>query len=169
MAYNRTNMVSLLDIGLLFKGSKSNIVEMGDGFSEIKEEWNPEKDSKTYVNMESASNSVKGYGLNIEAERDYLSDEMQTAIDDMLKKFPTGEECETYYYRFFKTDLTGNTGDCIRVPVVACASNVGGNGGETLTSSIQISGNGNSELGTITISDSGFTWAAKAASKANAS
>ena len=169
MAENRTNMVSLLDIGLLFKGTKSNIIEMGDGFSEITEDWGPETESKTYVNMNSASNSIKGYALSMSPERDYLSDDMQKAIDDMFKKFPTGEDAETYYYRFFKTDLTGNTGDCIRVPVTVCPSSVGGSGGESLTSTIQINGNGEVEQGTITVSESGFAWAAKAASKANAS
>lgn len=34
MAENRTNMVSLLDIGLLM-GSTSKIVEMGDGYTEL--------------------------------------------------------------------------------------------------------------------------------------
>nr|DAO44871.1 MAG TPA: apocytochrome F [Caudoviricetes sp.] len=42
-----------------------------------------------------------------------------------------------------------------------CPSSTGGSGGDTLTSSIQINGNGDVELGTITISPEGFTWAPK--------
>ena len=44
MAEDRTNMVSLLDIGKL-TGSTSNIVMLGDGFTEITENWNPDKES----------------------------------------------------------------------------------------------------------------------------
>ena len=38
MSKDRTNMVSLLDIGTLL-GSTEKIAEMGDGFSEITEDW----------------------------------------------------------------------------------------------------------------------------------
>ncbi len=168
MAKDRTNMVSLLDIGSLMGGQTSNIVEMGDGYKEIIEDWGPNTESTQYVNMKSASNTVKGYALSMSPERDYLSDEMQTAIDTMMKKFPTGTECETYYYRYFKTDISEKTGDCIRVPVTVCPSSVGGAGGDNLTSTVQINGNGDVELGTITISDEGkFSWAPKAAEAAS--
>lgn len=161
MALDRTNMVSLLDIGSLMGGKTPKIVEMGDGYKEITEDWGPNTESTQYVNMKNASNSVKGYALSMTPERDHLSDEMQTAINDMFKKFPTGENCETYYYRFYKTDITGTTGDCIRVPVTVCPSSTGGAGGDNLTSSIQINGNGDVEVGTITISEGGYEWAAK--------
>lgn len=165
MAKDRTNMVSLLDIGSLMGGKTPQIVEMGDGYKEITEDWGPNTESTQYVNMKNASNSVKGYALSMSPQRDYLSDDMQKAIDDLLKKFPTGEECNTHYYRYFKTDITNKTGDCIRVPVTVCPSSVGGAGGDNLTSTIQINGNGDVEQGTITISEDGtFTWAPQAAS-----
>lgn len=161
MALDRTNMVSLLDIGSLMGGKTPKIVEMGDGYKEITEDWGPNTQSDQYVNMKSASNTVKGYALSMTPERVHLSDEMQTAINTMFKTFPTGEKCNTYYYRFYKTDITGTSGDCIRVPVTVCPSSTGGAGGDNLTSSIQINGNGDVEVGTITISEGGYEWAAK--------
>lgn len=161
MALDRTNMVSLLDIGSLMGGKTPKIVEMGDGYKEITEDWGPNTQSDKYVNMKSASNTVKGYALSMTPERDHLSDEMQTAINTMFKTFPTGEKCNTYYYRFYKTDITGTSGDCIRVPVTVCPSSTGGAGGDNLTSSIQINGNGDVEVGTITISEGGYEWATK--------
>lgn len=161
MALDRTNMVSLLDIGSLMGGKTSKIVEMGDGYKEITEDWGPDTQSDQYVNMKNASNTVKGYALSMTPERDHLSDEMQTAINTMFKTFPTGEKCNTYYYRFYKTDITGTSGDCIRVPVTVCPSSTGGSGGDNLTSSIQINGNGDVEVGTITISEGGYEWAVK--------
>ncbi len=162
-AKDRTNMISLLDIGSLFSGKTPKIVEMGDGFKEITEDWGPNTESVQYVNMKNSANTVKGYAFSMSPERDYLSDDMQKFVDEVLKKFPTGAECETYYYRYYKTDITGTSGDCIRVPVTICASSTGGSGGDTLTSSIQINGNDDVELGTITIGADGFTWAPKEA------
>ncbi len=161
MALDRTNMVSLLDIGSLMGGKTPKIVEMGDGYKEITEDWGPNTQSDQYVNMKNASNTVKGYALSMTPERDHLSDEMQTAINTMFKTFPTGEKCNTYYYRFYKTDITGTSGDCIMVPVTVCPSSTGGAGGDNLTSSIQINGNGDVEVGTITISEVGYEWAVK--------
>lgn len=163
MAMDRTNMVSLLDIGLLNNGSSSNIVEMGTGFTELEEDWSPNSESTQYVNMKNASNTVKGYEFSIEAEREYLSDTVQDAIDSLFKKFPTGSACETYYYRFFKTDAVAASSDtynAIKVPVTVAPSTVGGAGGDTLTSSIQINGNGDAIVGTIQVSESGFSWTA---------
>ena len=161
MALDRTNMVSLLDIGSLMGGKTPKIVEMGDGYKEITEDWGPNTQSDQYVNMKNASNTVKGYALSMTPERDHLSDEMQTAINTMFKTFPTGEKCNTYYYRFYKTDITGTSGDCIRVPVTVCPSSTSGAGGDNLTSSIQINGNGDVQVGTITISEGGYEWAVK--------
>ena len=161
MAKDRTNMVSLLDIGLL-AGSTGKLAEMGDGYTELTEDWGPNTESKQYVNMKNASNTVKGYALSMNPSREYLSDDMQKCIDTLFKEFPTGEECNTYYYRFYKTDITGTTGDCIRVPVTVRPSSTGGAGGDALTSSIQINGNGDVEVGTITIGSGGeYTWAPK--------
>lgn len=163
-AQSRTNMVSLLDVGSLNGGETPKIVEMGDGYTELTEDWGPKVDSKQYVNMESESSVVSGYSFSMSPEREYISDELQKAIDGLSKTFPVGSKCETYYYRFYKTDLTGSdgsmTGPCIKVPVVVTISSVGGSGGESLKSTIQIKGNGNVQQGTITLSDGGnYTFA----------
>lgn len=162
MAQDRTNMVSYLDIGLLL-GSSSKIVELGDGFTEITEDWAPETEQTQYVNMKNKANSVKGYALSISPEREYLSDDVQECIDTMFKKFPTGKACETFYYRYYKTDLSGTdtlTGDCIKVPVTVCPASTGGAGGDILKSTININGNGDVIEGTATIdSDGTFSFA----------
>lgn len=159
MALDRTNMVSLLDIGSLMSGSTPKLVEMGDGYKEITEDWGPDVESSQYVNMKSKASTLKGYEFSTSPEREYLSDDMQKCIDNLFKKFPTGQQCETSYYRYYKTDITGGEGECIRVPVIVSPSSTGGAGGDVLTSSIEIKGNGDVELGTITISGDGtYTW-----------
>lgn len=151
MALSRTNMVSLLDIGSLNGGATANIVELGDGFNEITEDWAPEIEGTQYVNMDAKSNTLKGYDFSTELEREHISDAVQTAINNLFKTFPTGSKCETFYYRFYKSDITSNAGACIKVPVIVAPSSTGGAGGDILKSSIQIKGNGDVIPGTITI------------------
>jgi len=162
MALDRTNMVSLLDVGLLMGSTTSNIVELGDGFTEVSEDWGPDIESTQYVNMKSKASTLKGYEFTTTLERQYISDAVQEVVDDLFKKFPTGAQCETFYYRYYKTDLTTNTGECIKVPVIVAPSSTGGAGGDILVSSIQINGNGDAVLGNVTIDPTTgvHTWAA---------
>lgn len=162
MANDRTNMVSLLDFGKWLGGTESDILELGDGFTELTEDWSPNMEEKQYVNMKTKANTLNGYGFSMTPERDHLSDDAQGYIDEAFRKFPTGKKAETFYYRFYKTDaVTGadNKYKAIRIPVVAAPSSTGGSGGETLTSSIQITGNGDVVEGTITITDGTFMFA----------
>lgn len=159
MAEARTSMVSFLDIGLLNGLSTSNIVTLGDGFTDISEDWGPDVQSTQYVNMDNKSSTLKGYDFSIEAEREYLSDDMQTALDGLFKDLPTGSKCNTYYYRYFKKDITftagAGTGTGIKLPVIVYPSKVGGKGGDVLTSTIKINGNGNPVKQTVTIAKDG--------------
>lgn len=159
MAEDRTNMVSLLDIGSLMGGKTPKIAEIGDGFSELNEDWSPKTQTTQYINMRTESNTVNGYNFSTTLDREFISDEMQETINTLLKKFPTGEKCNTYYYRYYKTDFTGTSGSCIRVPVTVCPASTGGGGGDVLKSSIQLNGRGDAEEGIMTIAEDGsFSW-----------
>ena len=154
MANNRTNMVSLLDFGKWMGGTESNIIELGDGFVELTEDWAPNVEEKQYVNMKTASNTLTRYAFSMSPERDHLSDEAQGYIDVAFRRFPTGMDTKTEYYRFYKTDsVTGGGYKAIKIPVVVAPSSTGGSGGEALTSSIQITGNGDVVEGTMTITE----------------
>lgn len=161
MAENRTNMVSLLDIGTWLGGKTSNIVEIGDGVTELTEDWGPDIESKQYINMSAKASNLKGYEFATSIEREYMDDDFQKAINEGLKQFPTGKACETYYYRYFKTDLTDGVGDCIRIPVIMAPSSAGGSGEDVLTSAMDLSGNGEVEIGMITVAETGYTWVPK--------
>lgn len=162
MALDRTNMVSLLDIGSLMGGETAKIVELGDGYTELTEDWGPSVQSVQYINMQSKSSTVSGYEFSMSPEREYLNDEIQKEMDKLFKKFPTGKDCETTYYRFYKTDAVAgksNEFSAIKIPVIVAASSTGGEGGGTLTSSIQINGNGDVKEGYITFANDGtYTW-----------
>lgn len=59
MAESRTNMVSLIDIGSWLGGKTAKIVEMGDGFTELTEDWGPDVESTQYVNMKAKASTLK--------------------------------------------------------------------------------------------------------------
>lgn len=154
MAQDRTNMVSLLDIGSLMNGLAPELVELGDGFNELSEDWSPNFEDTQYINQKNSSSSVSSYGLSMSLTREYLSDDVQKTIDKLFMEFPTGAACETYYGRFYKTDVvtdTTTTVKGIRVPVVVAPSSTGGSAGSALTSGIEIHGNGDAVKGTYTI------------------
>ena len=77
MALDRTNMVSLLDIGSLMGGSSPDIQEMGDGYTELTEDWGPSVETTQYVNMKSKASTMSGYEFSMNPEREYLNDDMQ--------------------------------------------------------------------------------------------
>lgn len=159
MANDRTNMVSLFDFGKWMGGKDSNILELGDGYTELSEDWSPNTAEKTYVNMKTAATTVNGYALSMTPEREHLSDEAQEYIDKAFRKFPTGTAAESYYYRFYKTGKTEDGGYlAIKVPVVAMPSSTGGAGGETLTTSIQINSNGDAIDGAMKIEEGKWTF-----------
>ncbi len=165
MANDRTNMVSLLDFGKWMGGTESNIIELGDGVTELTEDWGPEMNEVQYVNMKTKSNTLNGYAFSTTVEREHMSDEAQEFIDDSFRKFPTGKDAETFYYRFYKTDKTADGKyKAIKLPVVAAPSSTGGSGGETLVSSVQLTGNGSVVEGTIAIADGTYTFSEEAAS-----
>lgn len=159
MADSRVNMMSFLDFGKWMGGTTSNIIELGDGFTELTEDWAPNTSGVTYVNMESASNTLNNYDFSMTPEREHMSDEAQEYIDEAFRKFPTGRNAETDYYRLYKTDkVSEGTYKAIKIPVIAGPSSTGGSGGETLVSSIQINGNGKVVEGTMTITDGEWTF-----------
>lgn len=152
MANDRTNMVSLLDTGKWMGGQTENLSELGDGVTELTEDWGPDMQETQYVNMKSKSNTLSGYSFSTTVEREHMSDEMQEIIDTAFRKLPTGKDAETEYYRFYKTDKVGDMQyKAIKLPVVAAPSSTGGSGGETLVSSLQLTGNGDVVEGVITV------------------
>lgn len=161
MANDRTNMVSILDFGKWMGGTTTNLIELGDGVTELTEDWGPDMKEVQYVNMKTKSNTLNGYAFSTTVEREHMSDEAQGFIDTGFRTFPTGKDAETEYYRFYKTDkISDGKYKAIKLPVVCAPSSSGGGGGETLVSALQLTGNGDVKQGTITTTDGvNFEWA----------
>lgn len=73
MAKDRTNMVSLLDIGSLMGGKSEKLAEMGDGFTELSEDWGPNTESTQYVNMKKCKQLCKRVCIfNVSRKRTFV-------------------------------------------------------------------------------------------------
>ena len=116
---------------------------LGDGFAELSEDYGANVQNTQYINMTSASSTVKSYSSSFTLDREYIPDEMQTKVNKAIRTRPTGKACETYYYRLFTTDAaTGGGFLASREPIVMCPSGAGGAGGDVLTTSLMVQGNG---------------------------
>ena len=73
---------------------------LGDGIESLTEEMNPEEETKQYINMASASSSVKSYQRTIEVDKeDCVEDEVQKFIDGLVDTLPVGAKAKTSFVR----------------------------------------------------------------------
>lgn len=72
---------------------------LGDGIKSLKEEFNPESETKQYINQKNGTTSLKSYTPSISVEREYISDELQTWINEKMKTLPTGSNAISEYVR----------------------------------------------------------------------
>lgn len=161
MALDRTTMKSFIDFGLWLNGEDSDILMLGDGFTELSEDYGADIQSTQYINQTSASSTVKGYSMSFTLEREFIPDAMQTKVNKAIRTRPTGEACETFYYRLFTTDKVDgqtNTYHASKEPIVLCPSSAGGGGGDILTTSLTVQGNGTPTEGTMTYDTVSKTW-----------
>ena len=74
-------------------------VLLGDGITSLTEEFNPESDTKQYINQKNGTTSLKSYTPSMSVEREYISDDLQEWIDSKIKTLPTGSSATSEYVR----------------------------------------------------------------------
>lgn len=113
---------------------------LGDGITSLTEEMNPEEESKQYINMKSASNSVKSYQRSFEVDKeDCIDDEVQTWIDKMVDELPTGKSAKTSFVRFrLKDKKSDGVYKAIKVPCTVSVASNGGDGGDYVHNVVNI-------------------------------
>ena len=134
---------------------------LGDGIESLTEEMNPEEETKHYINMAKASNSIKAYQRTFEVDKeDCVEDAVQKWIDGLVDKLPVGASAKTSFVRFrLKDTVDGSTGvyKAIKVPCTVSVASSGGNGGDYVHNVINIKQCGDDEEGTFNIQTSTFT------------
>lgn len=133
---------------------------LGDGITSLTEEFNPESESKHYINMASASNRVKSYAPSISVEKEYIvEEELQNWINEKIKVLPTGAEAESDYIRINileKPDTEGNY-PAVKRPCTYQFDSIGGDAGDVIMNKMTLAGNGDAVQGTFNVKTKTFT------------
>ena len=158
----REKLMHYLNIGTK---DEPNYVLLGDGITSLTEEFNPEQETKHYINMASAASKVKSYAPSISVEKEYIKEEaLQTWSNEKIRVLPIGVEAETDYIRI--NILEGGTEDgsypAIKRPCTYQFDSIGGDGGGDLMNNMTITGNGDQVQGTFNIKTLTFTETVKA-------
>lgn len=134
---------------------------LGDGIASLTEEMNPEEETKHYINMASASNTVKSYQRTIEVDKeDCVEDAVQKCIDKLVDELPVGAKAKTSFVRFrLKDAVDGEQGvyKAIKVPCTVSPTSTGGDGGDYVHNVISIKQCGDDVPGTFDITTKTFT------------
>lgn len=135
-------------------------VLLGDGITSLTEEFNPEAESKHYINMASASNRIKSYAPSISVEKEYIKgEELQTWINEKIRELPLGAEAESDYVRINILDGASEDGSypAIKRPCTYQFDSIGGDGGGEIMNNMTLAGNGDQVKGTFNVKTLTFT------------
>ncbi len=126
---------------------------IGKGVSENEISYNANVTSETFIDEDSANNSVDSYAPQIPVTQyAYKGDKVFDFVDGLRQKRATGSECETQILMIYIYDTDDDTTYAAETNNVAIqVDTFGGNGGERASIGYNILFNGDSTVGTATI------------------
>lgn len=156
MAEMREKLMHFFNIGT---ASSPQYVLLGDGITSLTEEFNPEQETKQYINQANGTTSVKSYTPSISVEKEYIKDDdLQNWINEKIKTLPTGSSAQSDYIRvnILETAVDG------AYPAVKrkCSyqfDSIGGDAGSELMNSMTLGGIGDGIQGTFNVETLTFT------------
>lgn len=135
-------------------------VLLGDGITSLSEEFNPESETKQYINQKNGTTTLKSYTPSIAIEREYISDELQEWIDDKVKILPTGSSAISEYVRINLMDTpVDGAYPAVKRRCTYQFDSVGGDAGSEMISAMTLGGVGDGIQGTfnVTVGSEAFT------------
>ncbi len=122
-------------------------VLLGDGITSLTEEFNPETDTKQYINQSNGTTSLKSYTPSIPIEREYISDELQRWIDEKVKILPTGSKAISEYVRINLLDTpVDGAYPAVKRKCTYQFDSIGGDAGSPLVNSMTLGGAGDASI-----------------------
>ncbi|MCH5271577.1 MAG: hypothetical protein J1E83_12645 [Lachnospiraceae bacterium] len=155
MAEMREKLMHFFNIGT---SEKPKYVLLGDGITSLTEEFNPESETKQYINQANGTTSIKSYTPSISVEKEYIqNDELQQWINEKIKILPTGSSAQSDYIRINILEKTVEGA----YPAVKrrCSyqfDSIGGDAGSELTNSMTLGGIGDGIQGTFNMENLTF-------------
>lgn len=156
MSEMREKLMHFFNIGT---ASAPQYVLLGDGITSLTEEFNPESDTKQYINQANGTTSIKSYTPSISVEKEYIvDDELQQWINEKIKVLPTGSEAQSDYIRI--NILETATDGAYKAVKRKCSyqfDSIGGDAGSELMNSMTLGGIGDGIQGTFDMDTLTFT------------
>ncbi|MCM1190772.1 MAG: hypothetical protein NC541_15970 [bacterium] len=139
-------------------------VLLGDGITSLTEEFNPETDTKQYINQANGTTSIKSYTPSIAIEKEYIKDdELQSWMDAKIKILPTGSAAQSDYVRInIMEKAVDGSYPAVKRRCSYQFDSIGGDAGSELMSGMTLGGIGDGILGTFNVKTKVFTPAAAA-------
>lgn len=157
MAEMRENLRHFFNIGT---ADAPDYVLLGDGITSLTENFNPESETKQYINQANGTTSIKSYTPSIDVEKEYIKNErLQKWMDKKIRLLPTGSAAESDYVRI--NILEEPTADG-KYPAVKrkCSyqfNDTGGDAGTELKNSMTLGGIGDGIQGTFDVTTLTFS------------
>ncbi len=129
-------------------------VLLGDGITSLTEEFNPESETKQYINQSNGTTTLKSYTPSIPVEREYISDELQEWIDEKVKDLPTGSKAISEYVRLNLMDTpVSGAYPAVKRKCTYQFDSVGGDAGAELVTAMTLGGVGDGVKGTFDVTE----------------
>lgn len=172
MAEMREKLMHFFNIGT---ADAPDYVLLGDGITSLTEEFNPESETKQYINQANGTTSIKSYTPSISVEKEYIKGEkLQKWMDEKVKILPVGTAAESDYVRvnIMETPTSGGVYPAVKRNCSYQFDNIGGEAGAELKSSMTLGGIGDGIQGyfdvtAMTFSESSTGSVAKSAAKSS--
>lgn len=136
-------------------------VLLGDGITSLTEEFNPESDTKQYINQANGTTAIKSYTPSISIEKEYIKDDaLQDWINEKIKTLPTGSSATAEYVRVNIAEApTGSAYPAVKRSCSYQFDSIGGDAGSELMNSMTLGGIGDGIIGTfdVTAGSEAFT------------
>lgn len=136
-------------------------VLLGDGITSLSEEFNPESDTKQYINQSNGSTAIKSYTPSISVEKEYIKDEeLQEWINEKIKLLPTGSSALSEYVRVNVAEEPTSEGvyPAVKRKCTYQFDSIGGDAGSELMNSMTLGGVGDGEVGTFKVTKGSEAW-----------
>lgn len=156
MAEMREKLMHFFSIG---SGSTGSYTLLGDGITSLTEEFNPESETSQYINNANGTTNIKSYTPSIQIEREYISDELQTWINEKIRTLPTGSKAVSDYVRINILETPSADGEYPAVKRMCSYQfdSIGGDAGNAIMSSMTLGGMGDGIQGTFNVKTKTFT------------
>ena len=156
MAEMREKLMHFFNIGT---ATEPIYVLLGDGITSLTEEFNPESETKQYINQANGTTSIKSYTPSISVEKEYIKDDaLQKWIDEKIKILPTGASAQSDYVRINILEIAeGTSYPAVKRKCSYQFDSIGGDAGSELKSGMTLGGIGDGIQGTFDVEKLTFT------------